>query len=386
MTDYQRVTAEIDLDAVAYNIKNIRKKVKKETMIMGVVKADAYGHGAVEVSKVLLYNGANWLGVAMIDEAVQLRKNNIMVPMLILGYTPEAEIEDVVRYDIIQTVFSYEMAKMVSDAAVKLGKTAKIHIKVDTGMGRIGFIPEENIGDEVLKISKLPNIEINGIFTHFSTSDEKDKTFTKLQYDRFKYAIDEIEKKGIKLAVKHCANSAAIMDFDDLGFNMVRAGIILYGMYPSDEVIKENLSLKPVMSIKTHISYVKKVGKNIPVSYGRTYYTDKESVIATVPVGYADGYIRKMQNGGRVIVNGHYANIVGRVCMDQFMIDITDVPDVSSGDEVILMGSDGKLSITAEEIAHVLDTINYEVVCMIGKRVPREYIKNNEIIKTVKFI
>lgn len=386
MTDYQRVTAEIDLDAVAYNIKNIRKKVKKETMIMGVVKADAYGHGAVEVSKVLLYNGADWLGVAMIDEAVQLRKNNIMVPILILGYTPEAEIEDVVRYDIIQTVFSYEMAKMVSDAAVKLGKTAKIHIKVDTGMGRIGFIPEENIGDEVLKISKLPNIEINGIFTHFSTSDEKDKTFTKLQYDRFKYAIDEIEKKGIKLSVKHCANSAAIMDFDDLGFNMVRAGIILYGMYPSDEVIKENLSLKPVMSIKTHISYVKKVSKNIPVSYGRTYYTDKESVIATVPVGYADGYIRKMQNGGRVIVNGHYANIVGRVCMDQFMIDITDVPDVSSGDEVILMGSDGKLSITAEEIAHVLDTINYEVVCMIGKRVPREYIKNNEIIKTVKFI
>lgn len=386
MTDYQRVTAEIDLDAVAYNIKNIRKKVKKETMIMGVVKADAYGHGAVEVSKVLLYNGADWLGVAMIDEAVQLRKNNIMVPILILGYTPEAEIEDVVRYDIIQTVFSYEMAKMVSDAAVKLGKTAKIHIKVDTGMGRIGFIPEENIGDEVLKISKLPNIEINGIFTHFSTSDEKDKTFTKLQYDRFKYAIDEIEKKGIKLSVKHCANSAAIMDFDDLGFNMVRAGIILYGMYPSDEVIKENLSLKPVMSIKTHISYVKKVSKNIPVSYGRTYYTDKESVIATVPVGYADGYIRKMQNGGRVIVNGHYANIVGRVCMDQFMIDITDVPDVSSGDEVILMGSDEKLSITAEEIAHVLDTINYEVVCMIGKRVPREYIKNNEIIKTVKFI
>ena len=386
MTDYQRVTAEIDLDAVAYNIKNIRKKVKKETMIMGVVKADAYGHGAVEVSKVLLYNGADWLGVAMIDEAVQLRKNNIMVPILILGYTPEAEIEDVVRYDIIQTVFSYEMAKMVSDAAVKLAKTAKIHIKVDTGMGRIGFIPEENIGDEVLKISKLPNIEINGIFTHFSTSDEKDKTFTKLQYDRFKYAIDEIEKKGIKLAVKHCANSAAIMDFDDLGFNMVRAGIILYGMYPSDEVIKENLSLKPVMSIKTHISYVKKVGKNIPVSYGRTYYTDKESVIATVPVGYADGYIRKMQNGGRVIVKGHYANIVGRVCMDQFMIDITDVPDVSSGDEVILMGSDGKLSITAEEIANVLDTINYEVVCMIGKRVPREYIKNNEIIKTVKFI
>ena len=386
MTEYQRVTAEIDLDAVAYNIRNIRERVNKNSKIMGIVKADAYGHGAVEVSKVLLYNGADWLGVAMIDEAIQLRQNNIMVPILILGYTLETKIDDVVRYDIIQTVFSYDMAKLVSDAAVKQNKIAKIHIKVDTGMGRIGFMPDENIGEEVLKISKLPNIEINGIFTHFSTSDETDKSFTRLQIERFKYAIDEIEKRGINLPVKHCANSAAIMDFDDLGFNMVRAGVILYGMYPSDDVKKENLSLKPVMSIKTHISYVKNVGVGVPLSYGRTYYTDKESVIATVPVGYADGYIRRMQKGGRVIVNGHYAPIVGRVCMDQFMIDVTDIPDVKPGDDVILMGSDGNISITADEIAKVLDTINYEVVCMIGKRVPREYIKNNKTIKTVNFI
>ncbi len=386
MTEYQRVTAEIDLDAVAYNIRNIRERVNKNSKIMGIVKADAYGHGAVEVSKVLLYNGADWLGVAMIDEAIQLRQNNIMVPILILGYTLETKIDDVVRYDIIQTVFSYDMAKLVSDAAVKQNKIAKIHIKVDTGMGRIGFMPDENIGDEVLKISKLPNIEINGIFTHFSTSDETDKSFTRLQIERFKYAIDEIEKRGINLPVKHCANSAAIMDLEDLGFNMVRAGVILYGMYPSDDVKKENLSLKPVMSIKTHISYVKNVGVGVPLSYGRTYYTDKESVIATVPVGYADGYIRRMQKGGRVIVNGHYAPIVGRVCMDQFMIDVTDIPDVKPGDDVILMGSDGNISITADEIAKVLDTINYEVVCMIGKRVPREYIKNNKTIKTVNFI
>ncbi len=386
MTEYQRVTAEIDLDAVAYNIRNIRERVNKNSKIMGIVKADAYGHGAVEVSKVLLYNGADWLGVAMIDEAIQLRQNNIMVPILILGYTLETKIDDVVRYDIIQTVFSYDMAKLVSDAAVKQNKIAKIHIKVDTGMGRIGFMPDENIGEEVLKISKLPNIEINGIFTHFSTSDETDKSFTRLQIERFKYAIDEIEKRGINLPVKHCANSAAIMDLEDLGFNMVRAGVILYGMYPSDDVKKENLSLKPVMSIKTHISYVKNVGVGVPLSYGRTYYTDKESVIATVPVGYADGYIRRMQKGGRVIVNGHYAPIVGRVCMDQFMIDVTDIPDVKPGDDVILMGSDGNISITADEIAKVLDTINYEVVCMIGKRVPREYIKNNRTIKTVNFI
>ena len=386
MTEYQRVTAEIDLDAVAYNIRNIRERVNKNSKIMGIVKADAYGHGAVEVSKVLLYNGADWLGVAMIDEAIQLRQNNIMVPILILGYTLETKIDDVVRYDIIQTVFSYDMAKLVSDAAVKQNKIAKIHIKVDTGMGRIGFMPDENIGEEVLKISKLPNIEINGIFTHFSTSDETDKSFTRLQIERFKYAIDEIEKRGINLPVKHCANSAAIMDLEDLGFNMVRAGVILYGMYPSDDVKKENLSLKPVMSIKTHISYVKNVGVGVPLSYGRTYYTDKESVIATVPVGYADGYIRRMQKGGRVIVNGHYAPIVGRVCMDQFMIDVTDIPDVKPGDDVILMGSDGNISITADEIAKVLDTINYEVLCMIGKRVPREYIKNNKTIKTVNFI
>lgn len=386
MTEYQRVTAEIDLDAVAYNIRNIRERVNKNSKIMGIVKADAYGHGAVEVSKVLLYNGADWLGVAMIDEAIQLRQNNIMVPILILGYTLETKIDDVVRYDIIQTVFSYDMAKLVSDAAVKQNKIAKIHIKVDTGMGRIGFMPDENIGEEVLKISKLPNIEINGIFTHFSTSDETDKSFTRLQIERFKYAIDEIEKRGINLPVKHCANSAAIMDLEDLGFNMVRAGVILYGMYPSDDVKKENLSLKPVMSIKTHISYVKNVGVGVPLSYGRTYYTDKESVIATVPVGYADGYIRRMQKGGRVIVNGHYAPIVGRVCMDQFMIDVTDIPDVKPGDDVILMGSDGNISITADKIAKVLDTINYEVVCMIGKRVPREYIKNNKTIKTVNFI
>lgn len=386
MTEYQRVTAEIDLDAVAYNIRNIRERVNKNSKIMGIVKADAYGHGAVEVSKVLLYNGADWLGVAMIDEAIQLRQNNIMVPILILGYTLETKIDDVVRYDIIQTVFSYDMAKLVSDAAVKQNKIAKIHIKVDTGMGRIGFMPDENIGDEVLKISKLPNIEINGIFTHFSTSDETDKSFTRLQIERFKYAIDEIEKRGINLPVKHCANSAAIMDLEDLGFNMVRAGVILYGMYPSLDVKKENLSLKPVMSIKTHISYVKNVGVGVPLSYGRTYYTDKESVIATVPVGYADGYIRRMQKGGRVIVNGHYAPIVGRVCMDQFMIDVTNIPDVKPGDDVILMGSDGNISITADEIAKVLDTINYEVVCMIGKRVPREYIKNNKTIKTVNFI
>ena len=386
MKEYQRVIAEINLDAVAHNVKIIKNKIPRNCNFMGIVKADAYGHGAVEVSKVLLYNGVNWLGVATIDEAIQLRNNNITVPILILGYTPSLRIEDLIKYDIIQTVFSYDMAKSISDIAFKLDKVIKIHIKVDTGMGRIGFIADKNFGDIIYNISLLPNIYIDGIFTHFSTSDEYDKTFTKIQYEKFKYSLNQLNNKGINPNFIHCANSAAIIDFDDLYFNMVRAGIILYGLYPSDEVNKSVIDLKPVMSIKSNISYIKVVGENTPIGYGRTYYTNKKSIIATIPVGYADGYIRKMQNKGKVIINNKFAPIVGRICMDQFMVDITEIPNTNIGDEVIIMGTNGNISITANEIAKIVDTISYEIVCMIGKRVPRQYIKNNNIIKTLNFI
>ncbi len=387
MIEYQRVIAEIDLDAIAFNMRNIRNITDKNTKIMGIVKADAYGHGAVETAKVILYNGADCLGVAIAEEGIQLRKNNIYVPILILGYTPKSMMSEVVKYDLIQTVFSYETALQLSQYAVSLGKVAKIHIKIDTGMGRIGFFPNDETIEIVHKISKLPNIEINGIFTHFSTADELNKDFTNLQYKKFKYIIDKLEKSGISFKVKHCSNSAAIMDLGNFGFNMVRPGVIIYGLYPSNEVNKKVLNLKPAMTIKTHISFVKEVCENFFVSYGRTFKTERKSKIATIPVGYADGFIRRMSNGGRVIVNGEYAPIIGRICMDQMMIDITDVQgEVKSGDEVIIMGKSGDKEIAADEIANLLDTINYEVVCMIGKRIPREYIRNNEILKTVNYI
>lgn len=386
MIEYQRVIAEIDLDAIASNIKNIRNMTNKNAKIMAIVKADAYGHGAVEVAKVLLYNGADCLGVAILDEAIQLRKNNIHVPILILGYTPEAKMEDVVKYDIIQTVFSYETAYQLSLSAVKLNKTAKIHIKIDTGMGRIGFLPNETAIEEIMKIASLPNINIDGIYTHFSTADEFDKSFTLKQLKVFKYIIEGLEKKGISIPIKHCANSAAIMDLENAFFNMVRPGIILYGMYPSSEVKKEKLSLIPAMSIKTHISYVKEVEEGTPIGYGRTFITKRKSKIATVPIGYADGFQRIMTKGGRVIVGNGYAPVVGRICMDQFMIDVTDVEEVKAGDEVIILGRKKEKEISAEEIAAIMGTISYEVVCMIGKRVPREYIKNKVILKTIQYI
>lgn len=388
MIEYQRVIAEIDLDAIASNIREIRSITDKSVQIMGIVKADAYGHGAVEVAKTLLYNGADWLGVAMLDEAVQLRKNNIHVPILILGYTPEQRLGELAEYGVISTVFSYDTAKRLSECAQRQGLTAVIHIKLDTGMGRIGFAPNAASYDEIEMIARLPNIEIDGIYTHFSTSDEADKTFTYKQLSMFKEAVEALRSRGMVFKTIHCANSAGVMDFDcdGFGFNMARPGIILYGLYPSGDVAADRLALRPAMSIKTRVSYIKRVPAGSPIGYGRAFITERESVIATVPVGYADGFIRRMSAGGRVIVGGEYAPVVGRVCMDQFMVDITGIDGVEAGDEVILMGKCGKKEITADEIARVLDTISYEVVCMIGKRVPREYIKNGKVIKTVNYI
>jgi len=385
MIKYQRVIAEINLDNIAHNIREIKKTLNNNTKLLTVVKADAYGHGAVEVSKVALYNGSDWLGVAICDEAISLRENNINVPILILGYTPKYKIDEVVKNDLTQTVFSFEMAKILSNSAVKLNKIANIHIKIDTGMGRIGFLPtDENIG-EIIKISKLPNIKITGIFTHFSTADQADKTFTYKQYDKFKYVVNKIKSFGIKDIICHAANSACILEIKDVMLDMVRAGIITYGMLPSNEV-KKTIDLKPAMSLKTHISYIKTVEKNVSIGYGRTYFTNKITKIATVPVGYADGYSRILSNKARVIVNGQYASVIGNICMDQFMIDVTDVENINIDDEVVLIGSQKDASITAEELASLEQTINYEVVCNVGKRVPRVYIKNNEVLKTINYV
>lgn len=386
MTDEERVLAIVDLDAIASNIKNIRAKVDKNSGIIGIIKADAYGHGSVETAKVLLDNGADWLAVAVVDEGLNLRKNGITAPILLLGYTPELRLNDVINNGFIQTVYSYDTAKKLSDAASALGKKAVIHIKIDTGMGRIGYRVNEESADEIVKISKLPNIDVNGMFTHFSTADEADKAYTLEQYNKFVKMNDMLEEKGLHIPVKHAANSAAIMDFDNMMFNMVRPGIILYGAYPSDEVKKENLSLSPAMSIKTHVSYVKDVNEGDSISYGRKYTAPSKRRIATIPVGYADGFIRAYSKGGKVLVRGEYAPIVGRICMDQFMVDVTDIDGVEVNDEVVLMGKQGDKEITADFIASVLDTINYEVFCTLSKRVPRQYIQNGKIVKTIKYV
>ena len=386
MTDEERVLALIDLDALEYNIKSIRKKTPEGTGIIGVIKADAYGHGSVEVAQVLLENGADWFAVAVVDEGLNLRKHGINAPILLLGYTPELRFEDVINNGFIQTMYSYEMAEKLSKAAVRLGKTAVVHIKIDTGMGRIGYRVNDEAADEIVRISKLPGIEVNGMFTHFAASDEADKAYTNMQFERFMKMDKMLKDRGLNIPIRHAANSAAIMDIDSMMLNMVRPGIILYGAYPSDEVVKENLDLRPVMSIKTHVSFVKEVEKGDCISYGRTYTAPDKRKIATIPVGYADGFIRAYAKEGKVLIKGKFAPIVGRICMDQFMVDVTDIDDVKINDEVVLMGTQGENSITADDIAKALNTINYEVFCTLSKRVPRQYIRNCKVTETVKYV
>lgn len=379
------VWAEIDLDALEYNVKNIKKLIKDKDMI-AVVKADAYGHGALDIIPTLIKSGVNRLAVAVITEAIEFRKNNINMPIMILGNTDVECLEELINYDIEQTVFSYEYAKELSKVAEKLGKIAKIHIALDTGMGRIGFLQNNQSINEVLKICKLSNVDVIGIFTHFSTSDEKDKEYSIYQFEQFKYFVNQLEKRGVKIPIKHCSNSGAIMDLPETYLDSVRAGIILYGYYPSNEVKKEVLNLKPVLSLKAKISNVKELDKDMYVSYGRTYKTVNKTKIATIPIGYADGYSRLLSGKGKVIVNGKLASVVGRVCMDQCMIDVTECGEVKVSDEVILLGSFEENKFDADNFAEIIGTINYEILCMIKERVPRVYVKNHEIVNVRNYI
>lgn len=384
MEQYQRLTAVVDLTAIKNNIKSIRKKIGSGIKMICVIKADAYGHGAVESAKAMAEAGADMFAVAFIDEAIELRKNGIDKPILILGYTSSSRMEDVVNFDVCQTIYSRQIAEELNEAAKRNGKIAKGHIKLDTGMGRIGFRGEIDDIEDIKYISKLENICLEGIFTHFATADEADKSFTYEQAKRFKETLDKLEKDGISFDIIHCSNSAGIMEFDELMFTAVRPGIIQYGLYPSDEVCRDKLEITPAMSLKSHISFIKTVEEGTPIGYGRAYFAPSKRVIATVPVGYADGYLRSMKNG-RVIINGKYAPITGRVCMDQFMVDVTDI-DAKVGDEVVIMGKQGELEVSADEIASVMGTINYEVICLISRRVPRIYFENGIKVKTVSYI
>ena len=370
MNDYKRVYASISKEALIYNIENIRNSLNKDTLIMTVVKADAYGHNADEVTKII-DPYADFYAVAIIEEALCLRKSGVTKPIMILGYTSPCYFKQAVCNNIRVTVFTYEAAEKLSVIAKECNMTAYIHIALDTGMGRIGFQCTKEDAEIVLKITMLENIEIEGIFTHFATADEADKSFSLEQEKKFSSFNHMLKEKGVNIKIKHIANSAAIIELTQFAINMARPGIILYGLYPSDEVNKNNLMLKPVMELVSNVVFVKNIKKGDTVSYGRTFTATKDMTVATIPVGYADGYPRLLSNNGRVIINGKYAPIIGRICMDQFMVDVTDILNVKEGDEAVLMGKRGQCEISADEIAKITGTISYEVVCDIGKRVPR---------------
>jgi alanine racemase len=366
--------AEISLANVAHNMQELRRVTQKNARMMAVVKAHAYGHGAVPVSRTALANGADYLGVAIVAEAQELRIAGIDAPILVLGYTPPEQAPEAIELNLAQTVYTMEAAEAISMAAVKLRKKAKIHIKIDTGMGRLGFLTDLKTPSEILKIAGLPGLDIEGLFTHFAVADAREKSFTREQYEKFLEVSSEIEKFGLEIPIKHAANSAAIIDLPDMHLDMVRAGVSIYGLYPSEEVMKDKIDLKPALSLKARVSYVKKVKAGTGVSYGRTFITDRDTTIATIPVGYADGYTRLLSHKAMVIIRGQKVPVLGTVCMDQFMVDVTAVPDVKIGDEVVLIGQQGGQSITADELARLIGTINYEIVCMISDRVPRIYV------------
>ncbi|WP_027400330.1 alanine racemase [Anaerovorax odorimutans] len=368
------VWAEINLNNLDYNIKQIKEKIGCNTEIIGVVKADAYGHGSIEVSRILLKNCVNTLAVATLNEAIILRNEGITSTIITLGITPDMYVNTLLSYDITPVVSSYDNALFISKAANKLNKTCSIIIAVDSGMGRIGFLPTEDSIEQIKNINNLSNIKIKGILSHFSTADEMNKNYANHQLSVYNTFWENLKNSGIEINFRTMGNSAAVMELPLSHFDAVRPGIILYGCYPSNMVDKNQLSIKPVMSVKSNIIHLKTLPMNSSISYGRNFTTSKESLIGTINIGYADGYPRALNGNGRVIVNGVYAPVVGNICMDQCMVDVTHVPNVKLGDEVIIMGSHNDLSISADEIAEKTNTINYEILCRFGQRLPKIYI------------
>ena len=377
--DYYRVQARVDLNAIRHNLKQVRNKLHRGTRLMAIIKADAYGHGAVPIARALDEEWIDAYGVAIIEEAIELRRAGITKPILILGYTPKEQYHLVVAYDVMQTVFQYEMAEALSVEALRQGKTAKIHIKIDTGMSRIGYPDTMDSVKEIKQITLLDGIIIEGLFTHFSRADETDKSATEKQLQKFLAFTDMIEREGISIPIKHASNSAGTIDHEKAEFNMVRCGIAAYGIYPSEEVSRSEVQLIPAMELITHVIYVKEVDAGVGISYGATYITERRTRVATIPVGYADGYSRNLSNTGKVIIHGQYAPIIGRICMDQFMVDVTDIDGVKQGDRVTLLGRDGDSYISVEELATWSHSFPYELVCNVGKRIPRVYTELHSI-------
>jgi alanine racemase len=384
--DASLVRAEIDLKAIAHNIKELRRITHPDARLMGVVKANGYGHGALEVARCALQNGAEVLGVARIEEGIRIREAGIEVPILIFGYTLPDLTAKLLDYDLTQTVYTYASAQVLSQTAISLKKKIKVHLKIDTGMGRLGLLPQNfqqgnSIGisadaiEESLAIAGLNGLELEGIFTHFATADSADKTYAEIQLDLFMNFLNRLRKAGLEPPVRHAANSAALIDMPQSHLDMVRPGIASYGLYPSDEVNKKHVPLKPAMALKARIIHLKKVPAGFKVSYGSTHQTPKATTIATIPVGYADGLNRLLSSEGQMLVHGQRAPIIGRVCMDLTMLDVGRIDNVQVGDEVVIFGQQGNDAITVDEIASSLNTINYEIVSTITARVPRVYLR-----------
>ena len=382
-----RSWAEINLDILAENMREIRRVTKRSAKIMAVVKADAYGHGAIETARVLLENGADKLAVSMLDEAIELRQNGITAPILILGHTDPRRISQLIENDIEQAVYSLEYAKAISKKAIILERTARIHIKYDTGMNRLGFLKGESSVEAILAIAELPGIEIEGMFSHFAMSDTDDDEYTMKQFESFTKMAEELEKRGLVIPTKHICNSAGILRFPQMHMDMVRSGLITYGMMPKGcPASYTDFEVRPAMTLKSSVVHVKEIPVGETISYGRHFTTERPSTIATIAIGYADGYLRRLSNRAEVLIHGRRAPVVGNICMDMCMVDVTDFDEKPKvGDEVVLFGKQKARGIEAEipvdEISDMLDTINYEVTCLVGKRIPRVYIKDGKIVQ-----
>ena len=373
---YSRVCARIHMDALEKNLASMKANLQPQTKMIGVIKADAYGHGAVAVAQCMEKKEYVWgFATATVEEAISLREAGITRPILILGFTFPEDYEKMALLEIRPAVFTTQMAAQMAEAAQKTGKTMKIHLKVDTGMGRIGLYDDERGVATACEIAAMKGLEIEGLFTHFARADETDLSPAKIQLSRYLNFRKALEDKDIHIPVSHVSNSAGIMRFPEANLDVVRAGITLYGLFPSDEVKEDPVFLSPLMELKSHVAYVKEVSEKTAISYGGTFVADKTMRVATIPVGYADGYPRSLSNKGWVLIHGHKCPILGRVCMDQFMVDVTDVPTVQVLDEVTLLGCDGEERITAEMLGNLSGRFNYELVCDISKRVPRVYVE-----------
>ena len=383
MKTYSRVYAEIDLDAIIHNMAQMQSRISKETKIMGVIKTDGYGHGAVPIGRELESLAVTWgYATATVEEAQILRRNGLKKPILVLGAAFQEQYGALMTEDIRATVFSLRQAQEMEEAAAQAGAQITVHIKIDTGLSRLGFQATEEAAEEIAQIAAMPHMIIEGIFTHFAKSDARDKTMAREQMERFLKIRKFLADRQVIVPIVHCSNSAAIIDLPEANMDVVRAGISLYGMWPSDEVQKENLDLKPVLSLKSRIVFLKDLEPDRTISYGATYKTNGWQRIATIPVGYGDGYPRSLSNKGFVLLHGKKAPICGRICMDQFMVDVTHIKEAKEGDTVVLIGTDGTECISMEEIGTLSGRFNYEFACDLGKRIPRVYVKNGRVTET----